>query len=86
MRELLHQLLPVAAGAEVSLIESPDVLDDFLSLHALPQRHILSYISCNLGNVLGLSIKPLDKTAREIRKEWSEYKRGTKTRFFTLFS
>lgn len=65
MRELLHQLLPVAAGAEVSLIESPDVLDDFLSLHALPKRHILSDISSNLGNVLGLSIKPLDKTAEE---------------------
>lgn len=48
MRELLHQLLPVSAGAEVSLIESPDVLDDFLSLHALSQRHILCDVSCNL--------------------------------------
>ena len=65
MRELLHQLLPVAAGTEVSLIESPDVLDDFLSLHALPQRHVLSDISGNLGYVLGLSIKPLDKTVEE---------------------
>lgn len=65
MRELLHQLLPVAAGTEVSLVEAPDVLDDFLSLHALPQRHILSDISCNLGNVFGLSIQPLDKTAEE---------------------
>lgn len=63
MRELLHQFLPVAAGAEVSFVESPDVLDDFLSLHALTQRHILSDISCNLGNVLGLSIQPLDETA-----------------------
>lgn len=65
MRELLHQLLPVAAGTEVSLVESPNVLDDFLSLHALPQWHILSDISCNLGNVLGLSIQPLDETAEK---------------------
>lgn len=73
MRELLHQLLPVAAGAEVSLIESPDVLDDFLSLHALSQRHILGDISCNLWNVLGLSIQPLDKTAGEQEgMEWME--------------
>lgn len=65
MRELLHQLLPMAARAEVSLVKSPDVLDDFLSLHALPQRHILSDISCNLGNVLGFSIQSLDKTAEK---------------------
>ncbi len=65
MRELLHQLLPVAAGAEVSLIKSPDVLDDFLSLHALPQRHILCDISSYLGNVLGLSVQSLDKTAEK---------------------
>lgn len=65
MCKLLHQLLPVAAGAEVSLIEPPDVLDDFLSLHALSQRHILRDICCNLGNVLGLSIKPLDEAAKK---------------------
>lgn len=65
MSELLHQLLPVSAGTEVSLVESPDMLDDFLSLHALPQRHILSDISRNLGNVFGLSLQPLDKTAQE---------------------
>lgn len=52
MCELLHQLLPVAAGTEVGLVAAPDVLDDFLPLHALPQRHILSNISCYLGNVL----------------------------------
>lgn len=65
MSELLHQLLPVAAGAEVRLIESPDVLDDFLSFHALLQRHILSDVSGNLGYIFGLSIQPLDKTARK---------------------
>lgn len=66
MSELLHQFLPVAAGAEVCLVETPDVLDDFLPLHALPQRDILSDISSNLGYVFGLSIQPLDKT--EIRE------------------
>lgn len=65
MSELLHELLPVAAGAEVRLIESPDVLDDFLSFHALLQRHILSDVSSNLGYIFGLSIQPLDKTARK---------------------
>lgn len=65
MCELLHQLLPVSAGAQVGLVEAPDVLDDFLPLHALPQRHVLSDVSGNLGNVLGLSIQPLDKTAEE---------------------
>lgn len=50
--ELLHQLLPVAAGTEVGLVEAPDVLDDFLSLHALPEGHGLSDISCNLGYIL----------------------------------
>lgn len=62
MSELLHQLLPVAAGAEVGLVQSPDVLDDFLSLHALPQRHVLSDISCDLRYVFRLSVQPLDKT------------------------
>lgn len=62
MSELLHQLLPVAAGAEVCLVQSPDVLDDFLSLHALPQRHVLSDISCDLRYVFRLSIQPLDET------------------------
>lgn len=50
--ELLHQLLPVAAGTQVGLVEAPDVLDDFLSLHALPEGHSLSDIGCNLGNIL----------------------------------
>lgn len=67
MSELLHQLLPVAAGAEVRLVQAPDVLDDFLSLHALPQRHVLSDISCDLRYVFRLSIQPLDKTDE---KEW----------------
>lgn len=66
MSELLHQFLPVAAGAQVCFVETPDVLDDFLPLHALPQRDILSDISSNLGYVFGLSIQPLDKT--EIRE------------------
>lgn len=59
MSELLHQLLPVAAGAQVSFVESPDVLHDFLSLHALPQRHILGDVGGNLRYVVGLSIQPL---------------------------
>lgn len=50
--ELLHQLLPVAAGTQVGLVEAPDVLDDFLSLHALPEGHSLSDIGCNLGYIL----------------------------------
>lgn len=62
MSELLHQLLPVAAGAQVSFVESPDVLHDFLSLHALPQRHILGDVGGNLRNVFGLSFQPLDET------------------------
>lgn len=61
--ELLHQLLPVAAGAQVGLVETPDVLNDFLSFLALLQRHILSDVSRNLGNVLQLPIQPLNKTA-----------------------
>lgn len=65
MCELLHQLLPVAAGAKVSFVETPDVLDDFLSFLALLQRHILGDVSCNLGNVLQLPIQPLNKTAEE---------------------
>lgn len=48
MSQLLHQLLPVAAGAQVYLVESSDVLDDFFPLHALLQGHVLSYVSCNL--------------------------------------
>lgn len=56
MSELLHQLLPVAAGAQVSFVESPDVLHDFLSFHALPQRHILGDVRGNLRYVFGLSI------------------------------
>lgn len=59
MSELLHQLLPVAAGAQVSFVESPDVLHDFLSLHALPQRHILGDVGGNLRYVVGLSVQPL---------------------------
>lgn len=50
--ELLHQLLPVAAGTQVGLVEAPDVLDDFLSLHALPEGHSLSDIGCNLRYIL----------------------------------
>lgn len=64
MSELLHQLLPVAAGAQVSFVESPDVLHDFLSLHALPQRHILGDVGSNLGYVFGLSVQPLDEAVR----------------------
>lgn len=62
MCELLHQLLPVAAGAQVRLVKTPDVLDHLLPLHALSQRHILSDVGRNLGNVFGLPVKPLDKT------------------------
>lgn len=61
MSELLHQLLPVAAGTQVSFVESPDVLHDFLSLHALAQRHILGDVGGNLRYVFGLSIQPLDE-------------------------
>lgn len=48
VRELLHELLPAAARAEVRLVESSDVLDDFFSLHALSQRHVLSDVGCDL--------------------------------------
>lgn len=64
MSELLHQLLPVAAGAQVSFVESPDVLHDFLSLHALPQGHVLGDVRGDLRYVFGLSIQPLDEAAR----------------------
>lgn len=64
MSELLHQLLPMSAGAQVSFVESPDVLHDFLSLHALSQRHILGDVRGNLGYVFGLSIQPLDEAVR----------------------
>lgn len=56
MGQLLHQLLPVAAGAQVGLVEAFDVLDDFLPLHALQQGHVLSDISCDLGYVFGFSV------------------------------
>lgn len=65
MSELLHQLLPVAAGTQVSLVKSPDVLHDFLSLHALSQRHTLGDVSGNLRYIFGLSIQPLDEAVRE---------------------
>lgn len=52
MGELLHKLLPVAAGTQVSLVEASDVLDDLLPFHALSQRNILSYVCRNFGNVL----------------------------------
>lgn len=56
--QLLHQLLPVAAGAQVYLVEASDVLDDFLPLQALLQGHALSYVGCYLGYVFGFSIQP----------------------------
>lgn len=56
MRELLHKLLPVPAGAQVCLVEASDVLDDFFSLHALSQRHILRDVSRDLRDVFGLSV------------------------------
>lgn len=65
MGQLLHQLLPVAAGAEVDLVESSDVLDDLFPLHALLQRHVLGDISRDLRYVFGLSIQPQNKTARK---------------------
>lgn len=69
MSELLHQLLPVAAGTQVSFVESPDVLHDFLPFHALPQRHILGDVRGNLRYVFGLPIQPLDEAVR--KRGWS---------------
>lgn len=57
--ELLHKLLPVAAGAQVDLVEAADVLDDLLPLHALPQGHVLRDVCRNLRDVLGFAIQPL---------------------------
>lgn len=84
MSELLHQLLPVAAGAQVSFVESPDVLHDFLSLHALPQRHILGDIGGNLRYVVGLSVQPLleaeigeNRVNRKVKKHTHKKKQNT---------
>ena len=59
--KLLHKLLPVAAGAQVRLVEATDVLDDFLPLHALPKGHILRDVRRNLGDVLRFAVQPLHK-------------------------
>lgn len=56
MSELLHELLPVTAGAQVSLVKASDVLHDLLALHALPERHVLSDVSRDLRDVLRLPI------------------------------
>lgn len=77
MGELLHQLLPVAAGAQVSLVQSPDVLHDFLPLHALPQRHVLGDVGGNLRNVFGLSLQPLDEAETESGVEGKVKKQHT---------
>lgn len=52
MGELLHQLLPMAAGTQVSLVKAPDVLNHLLPFDTLSKRHVLSDVCCNLGDVL----------------------------------
>lgn len=68
MSELLHELLPVAAGAQVGLVKASDVLHDLLPLHSLPERHVLSDVSGDLRDVLRLPIQPLQQAETENRK------------------
>lgn len=65
MSELLHKLLPVAAGAQVGLVKASDVLHDLLPLHALPERHVLGDVSGDLRDVLRLPIQPLQQAEME---------------------
>ena len=51
MGELQHQLLPMSAATQVSLVKASDVLNDLLPFYALSKIHVLSDVCCNFGNV-----------------------------------